>query len=171
MVNIYGIVAMDNSGGIGKDNTLPWPPNKEDMAWFKEATDNSIVVMGYNTWLSLPKKLPNRTNVVISRSEVPNADETIISRNDSIFYYMEEILKIHTRNPFRKDIFVIGGKKTYEFLLPAINKWYISQIDGDYDCDTKMSKKDLTNEFSVVTYNKLSENTSLEVYQRRKNKL
>lgn len=171
MVNLIGIVAMDSEGGIGKNNTLPWPHNKEDMEWFKEVTNESIVVMGKNTWDSLPKKLSNRINVVISRETVDEADETIITKNDSIYYFMEEIAKIKMSYPWAKNVFLIGGKATYEKLNPMVDKWYITQIDQSFDCDTKLCKKSLTNDFSVVSYNQLNNKSTLEIYYRAKNKL
>ena len=71
MLNL--IFCVDNSGLFGRKNNLPWN-FKEDLKYFKDITtnfnkinnDNNIIVMGYNTWISLNKKLPNRINVVIS---------------------------------------------------------------------------------------------------------
>jgi len=66
---INAIVAVDEHWGIGKDGTMPWPHLSEDLKRFKKLTDGSMIVMGKNTWLSLPKRpLPGRENVVISRT-------------------------------------------------------------------------------------------------------
>lgn len=163
---------MDENGGIGIDNTLPWPRNKEDMQWFKDTTSNGIVVMGYNTWRSLPKALPNRINVVLSRSgNVEGADATIHMTNESVYYYMEELQRLTIQFHRNRNIFIIGGKATYELLLPLIDKWYITQIEESYKCDTYLSKKDLTNEFSVVSYSQLNDYSTVEIYRRAVNKL
>ena len=59
------ILCSDINGGIGKDNDLLFHI-KGDMEFFKEMTINHPVIMGYNTWLSLPKKpLPKRDNYVL----------------------------------------------------------------------------------------------------------
>ena len=60
------IVAHDNKNGIGLNNKLPWYLQK-DMNMFKDMTMNNVVIMGKNTWLSLPiKPLPKRINIVVS---------------------------------------------------------------------------------------------------------
>ena len=66
---IRGILAHDKECVIGKDGGLPWPKNSEDLKWFKECTEHSIVVMGRKTWESLPFKLPNRDTVVVTSSD------------------------------------------------------------------------------------------------------
>ena len=66
------IVAIDLQGNIGRNNDLLFHM-KEDMKFFREQTSNSIVVMGYNTWLSLnEKELPNRKNIVLTNENIPN---------------------------------------------------------------------------------------------------
>ena len=68
MLNI--IVAYCKNRGIGAGNKLPWRL-KQDMLLFKKLTvgkGNNAVIMGKNTWLSLPKALPERSNFVISES-------------------------------------------------------------------------------------------------------
>jgi len=61
------IVACDPNGGIGYKNKLPWTKIQGDLPRFKQLTQNKIVVMGRNTWDSLPKKpLPNRINYILT---------------------------------------------------------------------------------------------------------
>ena len=70
MGRIFQIVAVDSNLGIGKDNKIPWK-NKEDMNLFKTLTIGKTVVMGRNTWDSLPDRfrpLPNRFNVILSKT-------------------------------------------------------------------------------------------------------
>ena len=77
------ILAMDSQNGIGKNNGLPWRI-REDLRLFSQITRNNVVIMGRNTWDSLPKKpLPFRINVVISRSVKPqNLPENVVWVND-----------------------------------------------------------------------------------------
>ena len=64
MINM--IVAVDKRLGIGCNNKL-LASIKPDMEYFKKVTANSVVVMGYTTYMSLPKRpLPNRINIVLT---------------------------------------------------------------------------------------------------------
>ena len=66
------ILCIDSNGSIGKDNDLLFKM-KEDMKFFKQQTMGNIVIMGYNTWLSLGEKpLPNRANIVMTDKKIKN---------------------------------------------------------------------------------------------------
>lgn len=76
MLRLTLIVAATQNNGIGQNSRLPWKLAKE-MKYFAKVTTNApegtvnAVAMGRNTWESIPKKfrpLPNRKNIVISRS-------------------------------------------------------------------------------------------------------
>ena len=59
------IVAIDKNLGIGFKNKL-LKSIPEDLKRFKRLTTGSVVIMGYNTYLSLPKKpLLNRINIIM----------------------------------------------------------------------------------------------------------
>ncbi len=76
LMQITAILAMDSSLLIGSKNGLPWHI-PEDMKRFKEFTTGGIVVMGRNTYLSLPEKyrpLPNRRNIVITRTMIDGVE-------------------------------------------------------------------------------------------------
>lgn len=64
---------------FGKNNTLPWPHNKQDMANFRKETTGHIVVMGRNTFESLPFRLPYRVNAVICSN---HGDGTAVKAKD-----------------------------------------------------------------------------------------
>ena len=65
------IVACDPKGGIGYKNKLPWSKIEGDLPRFKELTTGKVILMGRNTWDSLPKRpLPNRINVVVTRKDI-----------------------------------------------------------------------------------------------------
>lgn len=100
------ICCIDLNGNIGKDNDLLFRMN-EDLKFFREQTTNNIVVMGYNTWLSLnEKKLPNRENIVLTDEIIPN----IITSND-IFKV------INSYKGDDRDIYIIGGAYVYNECL------------------------------------------------------
>ncbi len=68
------LVAVSPEGIIGKDNTIPWHYSA-DLKRFKRLTVGKTVIMGRKTWESLPiKPLPDRRNIVITRSNLDNVD-------------------------------------------------------------------------------------------------
>ena len=115
---------------FGKENKIPWYI-KEDFELFKQNTTNQIVIMGRNTWESLPEKfrpLPNRENIVISSNQ---KDEYPIWAKDipSALTYCK------LTNPDKK-IFLIGGARIYQ---EGIDKYathmYLSHLNKEYDGD------------------------------------
>ena len=124
---IKAIVAIDKkTNGIGFQNKLPWKL-KSDLQFFKEMTLNGILVMGWNTMLSLGKPLPNRNNIVIVNEE----DTSKIIDGFTILYKKQaiELLKLISEN--KENVWVIGGAKTYEFFKNIIDEWYVVEIFGE----------------------------------------
>lgn len=135
---INAILACDESFGIGKDNGLPWPKNDADLQWFKQQTTGGIIVMGRSTWDSLGRRLPNRVNVVITRSpqlEV-KPDLTISSPQNP-----QEVIDLLEAMDSHRTIWIIGGKQIYEWFRPYLNKIYLTRVSGIYECDTYMGKE------------------------------
>lgn len=119
-MSIIGIVAIARNLAIGKGGSLPWH-HSADLKFFKETTTGSIVVMGYNTWLSIGRPLPNRTNIVISRSRtVEGFPDVRVVRS------MEEVLDIG--KSLESDVFVIGGAETYKLFADSIDRWLVTEI-------------------------------------------
>jgi dihydrofolate reductase len=128
MGQIKLIVARTTNGVIGNENKLLWDL-PEDLDDFKRLTQGHVVVMGKNTWLSLPKKpLKDRVNIVLSSKTIVGADFTSWS-------YLN-ILSWYEQNHSDKDLFVIGGAKTYNTFLPFIKKAYVTEVYGEYSGDT-----------------------------------
>lgn len=127
------IVACDRNGGIGKNHGMPWPPIKEDMAWFKKSTMNDVVVMGSSTWNSfgMKKPLPDRVNAVFTSdpSSCPGAD---IYLSGSV---TEELRKLESYYP-GTTIWVIGGADIIKQCSDIIDFWYITRLPDVYNCDT-----------------------------------
>lgn len=130
----------DKKRGIGKDNKLPWNI-KEDLKLFKELTLNNIVVMGKNTFLSIGKALPNRINIVISKTLDESQYENIKVYKDINEFY----------NEYKNDprlVFIIGGKSIYDFFIPYCFKLYVSKLKTEYDCDVFMDNN--FDDFQVI---------------------
>jgi dihydrofolate reductase len=117
---IIGIVAVDRNGAIGKGGKLPWHYSA-DMKFFKKTTTGNACVMGYKTWLTLKKPLPNRLNIVLSRqSEIDAQDSVIVARD------VEAVLSVV--KDFKGDLFVIGGEQVYRSFLSYIEKWIVTEV-------------------------------------------
>jgi dihydrofolate reductase len=116
---ISAIVAVNNDWGIGYNGDL-LEHIPEDLKYFKALTTDHVVVMGQNTWDSLPKKpLPNRTNIVVTYE--PHASE------DACFWSMESV-KLFMEQQKDLNFFVIGGGSIYKQLLPFCDRVYVTKI-------------------------------------------
>ncbi|HFO5467916.1 dihydrofolate reductase [Escherichia coli] len=130
---VVGVVAVDEEWGIGKGNTMPWY-NKADFRWFKAATEGNSVIMGKNTWDSLPvKPLPKRNNYVLTSGLEPlgalKATDTIKGMDGDIKC-------------------VIGGLGAFKHYMDEIDIFLISRINGKHDCDVFFDK-DLLKGFNL----------------------
>lgn len=162
MFNI--ILAHDNKNGIGKNNELPWFFTS-DMRYFKNMTsssnflETSIVIMGRKTMESIPNNfLPNRINIVISKTYTDKKDNLHIVNN---FNDALEIAKKYSGSK----VWVIGGSSIYDmaFKHKDLDKIYITHINGDFNCDTfvDLPKMKLLNKY---TFNEKDTNTG-ELYE------
>lgn len=152
------IVAVDEHGGIGKDNQLPWR-NKADMNWFRTMTIGGTVVMGRNTWKSLGEKpLKDRLNIVLSTKYVNRYTENVCFLKDLPNQFIQ------------KDTFVIGGEFTYNTLASKCDTIYLSKIPGIYDCDTFFEIPKNFYKVGSITLSKGIDNVVIERYLNDKNK-
>lgn len=117
------IVAVARDGAIGKDNQLLWHLSA-DLKRFKALTTGHTILMGRNTWLSLPNgALPNRRNVVISRTLVSaEGAEVCASIEDALTLVADE-----------REAFVIGGGEIYSALLPSAQRIYLTEVDATFE--------------------------------------
>ena len=122
--NISIIVAIAENNAIGKDNLLLWRLSN-DLKRFKKITSGHKVIMGRNTFLSLPNgALPNRTNLVITDKEEDDFDRCIM------VYSVPEALEKCDEN---EEVFVIGGGMIYKQFLPHATKLYITKVHKSFD--------------------------------------
>jgi dihydrofolate reductase len=158
------IAAMDSNCNIGKDGKLPWqgkPEYRWDMVHFKETTRNNIVVMGFNTFLSLNSKaLPNRVNYVVSKKHAnlitdPNVNKIFTSVEDLIDWYQRWCLKE------MEDIYIIGGAKIYKEFLQSglVDEIILSIFDEKFDADISFPK-----EYLYKTHGYRIDESKIKVY-------
>jgi len=148
------IIAMAKNRVIGKNGGLPWPSIKEDFKWFKEFTMGKKLIVGKNTFDTLPL-LKNREILVLTRM-VEELDAYVQNQyfvnNNGLSGKMIDIRDVIIfelkNNP---DIIVAGGVKTYVRLLPYITEFYVTHVNGSYDGDTFMPPfEDLFTKFELV---------------------
>ena len=128
------IVAIGKNNAIGFKNALLWSlPN--DMKRFKNITTGHTVIMGRNTYLSLPKgALPNRKNIVISDLEKDNFKDCTMARS------IDEAVNIAK---FDGEIFVMGGASIYRQFLPLADKLYLTLVDDAPEADAFFPEIDM----------------------------
>lgn len=119
------IVAVAQNGVIGDKNALLWHIS-EDLRFFKRTTSGHPVIMGRKTYESLGRPLPNRTNVVISRTMGEIEGCTVVRS-------LEEAVAMF---PAEEEIFIIGGAQIYALALDIADRFYLTRVGHDYEGDT-----------------------------------
>lgn len=166
------LVACTKNGGIGKNGTIPWylPP---DLKWFQQITSTTrdphkqnAIIMGKNTWKSLPKKpLRGRRNIVLTTSLIEDDYKNIISEGGEIYHSLEDALFHLQMDQTVEGIYVIGGEKLYEIavLHPDCRNIYLTRIEngGNYNCDTFFPINVLTNDTEDAIKNNKFINTTV----------
>ena len=147
------IVACDPKGGIGYNNKLPWSKIEGDLPRFKELTTGKVILMGRNTWDSLPKKpLPNRINVVVSSKAIPEITTlTSLPARDT----MDLV-----------DVWLIGGAKIINSSWHLIDEVHLSRTVAEHTCDTFINLVKLEKEF-VCWFKEQHTDHSYEIWKRK----
>ncbi|MBS4534463.1 dihydrofolate reductase [Clostridium sp. D2Q-14] len=152
-MNINMIVALDKNNGIGKNNNL-LTHIPEDLKYFKKITHGHVVVMGYNTYMSLPNRpLSNRINIVLTRKDIKLDGAIIVNNIDTLLKTLEDYKD--------KEIYICGGASIYKQMMPYSNKLFITHIFDEFSADTffpeikkeKWNLSSITGDFENI-YNK-----------------
>ena len=117
MISIIAAVAKNRAIGLN-NKLIYWLPN--DLKRFKALTTGHTIIMGRNTYLSLPKgALPNRRNVVLSRTarQLPGCD---------VYPSLQAALQSCKPD---EDIYIIGGARVYEQALPLADRLCLTEVD------------------------------------------
>ena len=120
--NLTIIAAIGRNNELGRNNDLIWT-FREDLQTFKAITMGNYIVMGENTYHSLPVELKGRTYLVLS----PNL-KSIPEPGGRIFPDLQSFLEFCTSNP-DKEILVCGGGMVYKLLMPYSSKMILTEID------------------------------------------
>ncbi len=127
------IVAMDNKGGLGKENQLLCHL-PADLKHFKALTMGKPIIMGIKTYRSIGKALPDRLNIVLSKHTHHLEDATVV---DSL----EKAIKLTSDAP---EIMIIGGANVFQQALPLAHRIYLTQIHETFEADVFFPTLDKT---------------------------
>ena len=121
------IIACDPEGGIGYQNRLPWTNIQGDLPRFKRLTSGKTVIMGRNTWDSLPKKpLPGRINIVVSSRPLEAEYDNVIRASELNNW----------NRPDDVEFWLIGGAKLIDSYWKEIDEIHLTKVYDHYTCDT-----------------------------------
>ena len=150
------ILACDLNGGIGYQNKLPWTNIRGDLPRFKRLTDVQNVIMGRNTWDSLPKKpLPGRLNFVVSSSELEAEHHNVIRVPDMEFNQPDDV-----------EFWIIGGAKLVETSWKNIDEIHLTKVYDHYACDTFIDLLYVEHNY-VRTYSEIFPDHVYEIWKRK----
>ncbi len=107
---------MSENRVIGAGGKIPWHL-PEDFKWFKKMTTGQVIVMGRKTFESIGKALPNRTTIVLSRSQFSHPGVQTFS----------ELSRIELANETR-DVFICGGAQVYAQALPLCSDLFLTRV-------------------------------------------
>ncbi len=120
------IVCFSKNHVIGCAGKLPWL-YKEDLEHFKNITMGHTLIMGRNTFESLPKMLVGRKIIIVTNQKNLHYD------NCEIVHSLSHAIDL--ANKTDKSPFICGGEQIYKEALPLVQKMYITEICKNYAGD------------------------------------
>ena len=179
MVKLNLVVSINQNNLIGINNDL-LITSKEDLKNFYKITTGSypegnknIVIMGYNTWLSIPetnRPLKNRMNIILTTNHKDKIEE---SENVKVFDSLFGVLDWCNTNETGR-VFVIGGESLYRqcYLqhLNKINTIYLTKFMDNYECESEEDSKSFPHEilFEAELLHKNVTKAECQVYLNKK---
>jgi dihydrofolate reductase len=121
---IVFVIARAQNGVIGKGGGLPWRI-PADLAHFKALTMGAPMIMGRKTFMSLPKLLPGRRHIVLTRGDW-QAEGAEVARS------VEEALTLADGDR----VSVVGGAEIYRLFLPHADRIELTEVQGSPEGDT-----------------------------------
>lgn len=133
------IAAAAENNALGKDNDLIWHIS-EDLKRFKRLTTGHAIIMGRKTFESMPKALPNRTNIVLTKRKDYQA------KGAEVVHTVEDALEL-----VKEDVqpFIIGGGQIYSLFMPLCDRIELTRVHHEFEADVYFPDIDL-NEFEVI---------------------
>lgn len=150
------IAAIGKNRELGYKNDLIWKI-PEDLNYFKDNTINKYIVMGINTFNSLPRLLPNRKHIVLTRRNI-ELDSSVI-----VVHSVDELLEYI--NNIDEEIMIIGGSLIYNQMIEYADKMLLTEIDDSRLADVYFPEFNIedwdrllisSNSYNDIKYNHVS---------------
>jgi dihydrofolate reductase len=154
------IAAVADNNAIGLDNGLPWHL-PEDLKHFRSLTMGHHIIMGRKTYESLGRLLPGRTTVIVTRQTDYCIEGALVAGS------LEEAVSLCGSDD---EVFVIGGAELYKLALPAADRLYLTEVNGEFAADTFFPEYDKAAWREVARERLVSESGlafSFVVYERQ----
>lgn len=131
-VKISIVVAVARNNVIGHQGKLPWHI-PEELKYFRKLTIGKPVIMGRDTFRSIGKPLPNRTNIVLSRDDGFKPSGVIVAENirNAVTIAVDRAIPDEV-----DEVMVIGGETVYRQVLPIADRIYLTKVEVDPEGDT-----------------------------------
>lgn len=153
------IAAIGKNRELGRDNDLIWHI-KEDLKNFKNLTMGKYIVMGKNTYESLPKHLEGRKYIVLSSSLSEIENGLLFNDFNKLLEFIKDV---------DEEVMIIGGASIYKLFLPFADKLYLTEIDSEEKADVyfpDFNKEDYG--YNVVSTNEVDGlKYSFVIYERK----
>lgn len=164
MIKIIAVVGKNLE--LGKNNDLIWYlPN--DLKFFKEQTQDTIIAMGSVTFNSLPRLLPGRHHIIISYDDNFNKDVS----GCTVVYNKDDFINLLNKKSETKDVFVIGGASIYKMCIDLADEIYLTEVEEvDETADVyfpKFNKQKFNKEILYENFDKDIHYTHV-VYKKKK---
>ena len=157
-MSIIGIVAVDRNGAIGKGGQLPWH-YPADLKFFKGQTTGHACVMGYKTWLTLKRPLPNRLNVVLTR-------RAEVEPRESVVWLRDKQSALSLKAYLGCDLFVIGGAQIFQMFRAEIDRWLVTEVPLTVEGADTYMPPDFLEGFEPRDTRDLGDGLKVTVYER-----
>ena len=150
---ISSLVAMNADRLIGVNNDLPWKL-KDDLEHFKNYSMHKPIIMGRNTFESIGRPLPNRTNIIVSKTIQSIEGAEVFSDLNSALNKAKENCETLDKN----EIVIIGGGFLFNDTLDIVNKLVLTRVDCEIDGDIFYPEIDLLNWNKISSEQYLKDN-------------
>jgi dihydrofolate reductase len=157
-MSIIGIVAVDRNGAIGKGGQLPWH-YPADLKFFKGQTTGHVCLMGYKTWLTLKRPLPNRLNVVLTR-------RAEVEPLESVVWLRDKQSALSLKNYLNCDLFIIGGAQIFEMFRGEIDRWLVTEVPLTVEGADTFMLPDFLEGFRPTDTRDLGDGLKVTLYER-----
>ncbi len=133
------VIARAENGAIGRGGDLPWRL-RSDMRYFRKVTMGKPVIMGRLTFMSLPRALDGRLNIVLTRNPAFEAPGAVMA------YNLEEALDVARKDAAKTgvdEIMVIGGDDVFRATMPLAGRIYLTEVHASPHADVFLQDFDL----------------------------